>query len=278
MDRRDRGEERGLPLADEVAGVDGELADDAGHRGLDHGVLEVQLGLSHRGLGRLDGRFGELDGRALAEDRVLERGFGTLDPGGRDLLLGDRRVQILLGNRHRLGERTIAGHVLSGLAEVGLGLIELGAGPIHHRDVPRPSQIRLRLGELRARRLQRRLVLVLLDHEQHLAPLDLGALPEPHLLEHARDPGPDLDGGDALGSSHELGGDGGGLLRDLGHDDRGGRGGRGRLLGLRDLAALASGDEAEQHEGGQVTPPGRRASTGSSASQHRSGLRSPQDC
>jgi hypothetical protein len=136
MDRRHRGEKRGLPLADEVARVDRELADDPGHRRLDHGVFEVQLGLGHGGLGRFDGSLRELDGGALAQDRVLEGGFRALDRRRRDLLLGDRRVQILLRNRLRLRKRTIPGHILPGPPQIGLGLIELGAGPVHDRDVP----------------------------------------------------------------------------------------------------------------------------------------------
>ena len=82
--------------------------------------------------------------------------------------------------------------------------VELRTSAIHDGGVPGPREIGLRLGELGARRLERRRVLVALDHEQRLALLDLGALLEQHLLEHAGDPRPHLDGGDRLGARREV--------------------------------------------------------------------------
>src|SRR5207245_1130547 len=82
---------------------------------------------------------------------------------------------------------TVASDVGLGLPEIRLRLIELGARTIHDRGVLGASQVGLRFGELGAGRLQRRPVFVLLDHEQHLATLNLGALLEPHLLENALD-------------------------------------------------------------------------------------------
>src|SRR5207245_7750782 len=128
----------------------------------------------------------------------------------------------------------------------------------------------LRLGELGAGRLQRRLVLVLLDHEQHLATLNLGALLEPHLLENALDSSPDLDGGNALRLGHELGGDLDAALLDLGDDD-GGWGWRRGLLGRGGVSLLASGDRDQQGDTGQAAAP-RRPGLRPSWRKHGSGL------
>ena len=245
---RHRGQQGRLSLADEVAAVDRDLADDSRDRGLDDGVREVEVGADHGGLGRLDRSLRQEDSRALVEDRVLERGCGGLDVGGGRLFPGDRRVQILLRDRLLLGERTVTGHVLTDLAEVGLGLIELGARTIDDRDVVGARQIGLRLGELGAGELQRRPVFFLLDHEQHLTLLDLGALPEPHLLEHAGDTSPDLHGRHRLGARHEVAQDRRvALYHPRDHDGRRGRDGR-WLCVFRRLGAITTGDEQPRAE------------------------------
>src|SRR5439155_8097183 len=113
------------------------------------------------GLAGLDGGLGELDRRALSEDRVLEGGFRRRDARGRRLLAREGGVQVLLGNRLLLDERTVARHVGAVLAEIGLGLIEARASPIDDRRVLRAKEIGLGLGQLGARRLERRLVLLL---------------------------------------------------------------------------------------------------------------------
>src|SRR5437773_2261486 len=148
---------------------------------------------------------------------------------------------------------------------------EIGARTIHDRGVLGASQVGLRLGELGAGRLQRRPVFVLLDHEQHLATLNLGALLEPHLLENALDSSPDLDGGNALRLGHELGGDLDAALLDLGNDDGGWGWGRG-LLGRGGVSLLASGDRDQQSDAGQAAAPRRPGLRPSWRNQHGSGL------
>ena len=271
VDRRDRGEQCRLPFADEVASVDGDLADDPRDRRLHGGVPEVQVGLNHGGLARFDGRLGELNAGALTQDGVLEPGFSRLNPGSGRLLTRDGGVQVLLRNRLLLDQRTVARNVGLVLPEISLRLIELGARTIHDRGVLGASQVGLRFGELGAGRLQRRPVFVLLDHEQHLATLNLGALLEPHLLENALDSSPDLDGGNALRLGHELGGDLDAALLDLGDDDGGWGWGRG-LLCCSGVSLLASGDRDQQGDAGQAAAPRRPGLRPSWRNQHGSGL------
>src|SRR5262249_36950497 len=60
IDGRDRGQQGGIALADQIARVDAELADDAVDGRLDRRVVEVELGLRDGRLARLDRRLREL--------------------------------------------------------------------------------------------------------------------------------------------------------------------------------------------------------------------------
>jgi hypothetical protein len=123
--RRHRRQEGGLALADQVAPIHFDLADDAGDRRADGGVAEVQLRLRHRRLGRLDRGLGQLDLRALEQPRVIQGRSGRLDRGRSHLLLRERGVQILDGYGPRVHQGSVPGHVLAGFAEVRLGLAKL---------------------------------------------------------------------------------------------------------------------------------------------------------
>src|ERR1700741_992714 len=111
------------------------------------------MGLGPGRLPGLDSGLGELDGRALREDRVLEGGLRRRDARGRRLLAREGGVEGLLGNRLLLAERTIARDVRAVLAEIGLGLIEARAKPVDDRGVRRAKEIGLGLGLLGTCRL-----------------------------------------------------------------------------------------------------------------------------
>ena len=134
---------------------------------------------------------------------------------------------------------------MPGLAELGLGLIELGAAAIDDRDVVGARQVGLSLRQLRAGALNRGAVLLLLDHEEPLTLLDLRAFAEPHLLEHAGDASPDLDGRHRLGAGHELAQDRRIPLHHL-RDHDGRRDRWGRRLGTS--RAITAGDEQPRAE------------------------------
>jgi len=220
---RDRGEERGIALAHQVPPVHLDLPDDPVDGGLNRRVAEVQLRLAYGGLRGLHRGLSDLDLGPLNELAVPEGRVGGLDVGRGHLLLGQRGIQVLLGNGPGLGERAVPVDVLLRLAQLGLADVHLRTSAIYDGGVPGPREIGLGLGELGARRLERRRVLVALDHEQRLALLDLCALLEQHLLEHAGDPRPHLDGGDRVGARREVADDGNGALHHLGHDDLGRR-------------------------------------------------------
>src|SRR6266478_1491896 len=164
--RGDRREQRGLGLAHQIPAVDLDFPDDPRDGGLHGRVAEVQLRLGHGRFGRLHRGGGDLDLGALRELRVLERGLGPLHACRGHFLRSLACVQILLRDRPRLGQRLVAGDVTAGFVEIGLALVELGPGAIDDRDVPRPRDIGLSLGELSARGLERRRVLVRLDDEK----------------------------------------------------------------------------------------------------------------
>jgi hypothetical protein len=163
-------------------------------------------------------------------------------------------LRVLLWDRLLLDERAIACHVLTSSAQVGLGLLEVGLGPIYHRNVPGAHEIGLGLGQLRARGLERRLVLDLLDHEQPLSLPDFRAFSEEHLFEDPRNTRPGLDGGNALRARHELAGDLNRTLRHFGNDD-GGRGSGRCLFGCLGIPPVASGGQGQQRDAGQARPP-----------------------
>ena len=172
--------------------------------GDDRRVPEVQIRLDHPGSRRLQRRLGQLDLGPLDELTVPERCLGGLDVCHGHLFLGERHVQVLLGNGPGLDKGAVAIDVLLHLVELGVALIDAGACPVHDGGVAGPREIRLRLGDLRARGLEGRHILLALEREQGLALLDLGALLEEHLLEHAGHASADLDGRDALGARGEI--------------------------------------------------------------------------
>jgi hypothetical protein len=180
-------------------------------------------------------------------------------------LLGDGGVQILLWNRPGLGERPVAGDVLRCFLQIGLALIELGPEAIDHGDVTGAREIGLRLGELGSRRLQRRGVFLALDHKKRLPLLNLGAFLEQHLLEHAGNASPHLDGGDGLGARRVLADDGDGALDHLGDDHGGYRRRRRGLFGVLRPLTPERGEEQhhEAERSGRETSmrPGSRSET-----------------
>ena len=96
---RDRGEERGLALAHQVPPVHLDPPDDAVDGGLNRRVAQIQLRLADGGLRGLHRGLGDLDLGPLNELAVPEGGVGGLDVGHGHLLLGQRGVQVLLGDR-----------------------------------------------------------------------------------------------------------------------------------------------------------------------------------
>ena len=209
-------------------------------------VAEVQLRLDDGGLRGLHRGLGELDLGALRELGVPELRLRDLHPGRRHLLLRLGRVQVLLRNGPGLGERHVPGDVALGLLEIGLALVELGAGAIHDGGVPRPREIGLGLGELGPGGLERRRVLVALELEQGLPLLDLRAFVVQHLLEHAGDACAHIHRRDRLGPGHEVPDDRDRALLHLGDDHH--RGGGGGAFVVLPLGPLARGQGEQQRE------------------------------
>ena len=187
------------------------------------GLVDRRPGGVRGGGRRLDRRLVRLDGgRGAARERLgLVKGLGR-----HELARGERPVALHL--LARIGQvRLVAGELRLGLGEVGDGLGEL----------------RLRLGVigLVARELGHRLgergeERLLVDHEEELAFLHVGAVDELPLGEEALDPRPDVHGLHADEGAHELAVDRHALLHGRRDLQRGGGGG-GAASFLRSHAA-----------------------------------------
>ena len=247
------------PGAHEIAHVHLPAPDAAGHGRVHRRVAQVQLRLGDGGAVGLDGRRGLVDrrpGGVRGGGRRLDRRLVRLD-GGRGA--ARERLGLVKGlGRHELarGERPVALHLLARIGQVRLvaGELRLGLGEVGDGL----GELRARLGVigLVARELGHRLgergeKRLLVDHEEELAFLHVGAVDELPLGEEALDPRPDVHGLHADEGAHELAVERHALLhgrRDLQRRRR-------RRRGL--LLALARREQEEPGEHGDAPSAGR---------------------
>ena len=204
-------------------------------------IAQVDLGAPDRGPGRVHLRLGGEDVRLVVGLRLLDAGAVGLDL--RLALLAIRLGPVELLARAGLALHEVAGPRLLDPGQHQERLVErqLRLGDLAGLGLLGLLQGRLRLGQVRLGQLELDPERLLVDGQEELALLDVGALLEVPLLEEPLDPRPDVDRLDRLRRPR--------VLEVAGHRPTLGRGDRHLGRRGRDVRVLvpAAGDQGGEH-------------------------------
>ena len=179
VERHNRGERLSRIPRHEPTHLNQTVPDSTADRGVDRGVLQIELRGAQEGATGFHLRLRSVDLRARGEAGLLDVGFPRVDGGFVGLQGGDGVVEVLLRGRVFLYERPETLDVLPGLEQVGLSLREVRFG-LRERYLPSGElEIRFAFGDVPAGFLNLGLVGAQVENIEWLPYLHI----RPHLEE-----------------------------------------------------------------------------------------------